>query len=185
MAAASPVWSLFHLGCYRSAVSLSALNDVPLIRQLPWWCVDQTPALVPPPAEGRSSPNTPVFPCNSFILPSFVWVYIFFSAGQVLLSTLIWCSACTSVSEGVFLIHHWREMYSTSTYSSAILFSDSKIVVLNGKKKKQLSFRVKKVDFYSGGKLLLEEYADLEVRVEEPVLRRFTSTVSIWKENKN
>ena len=57
-------------------------------------------------------------------------------------------------------------MYSTSTYSSAILFSDSKIVVLNGKKKKQLSFRVKKVDFYSGGKLLLEEYADLEVHAE-------------------
>ena len=53
------------------------------------------------------------------------------------------------------------------------------------KKKKKLSLRVKKVDFYSDGKLLLEEYADLEVRVEEPVLRRFTSTVSIWKENKN
>ena len=73
-------------------------------------------------------------------------------------------------------------MYSTSTYSSAILFSDSKIVVLNEKrekKKKNLSLRVKKVDFYSDGKLLLEEYTDLEMRVEEPVLRRFTSTVSI------
>ena len=47
------------------------------------------------------------------------------------------------------------------------------------KKKKNLSLRVKKVDFYSDGKLLLEEYTDLEMRVEEPVLRRFTSTVSI------
>ena len=28
-----------------------------------------------------------------------------------------------SVSEGVFLMYSWREMYSTSTYSSAILFS--------------------------------------------------------------
>ena len=60
------------------------------------------------------------FPSSSFILPSFVWLYIFFSAGQVLLSALSWCSACTSVSEGVFLMHPWREMYSTSTYSSAI-----------------------------------------------------------------
>ena len=31
--------------------------------------------------------------------------YIFFSAGQVLLSTLCGCSACTSVSEGVFLMY--------------------------------------------------------------------------------
>ena len=48
---------------------------------------------------------TPVSPASSFILPSFVWVYIFFSAGQVLLSALSWCSACTSVSEGVFLMY--------------------------------------------------------------------------------
>ena len=45
-----------------------------------------------------------------------------FPLSQVLLSTLSWCSACTSVSEGVFLMYPWREMYSTSTYSSAILF---------------------------------------------------------------
>ena len=42
------------------------------------------------------------------------WICIFFSAGQVLLSTLSWCSACTSVSEGVFLMHLCRETYSTS-----------------------------------------------------------------------
>ena len=62
-------------------------------------------------------------PPSSFILLSFVWFYIFFPSGQVLLSTLSWCSASTSVSEGVFLMHPWREMYSMSTYSSAILFS--------------------------------------------------------------
>ena len=61
-------------------------------------------------------------PPSSFILPSFAWVYIFFSAGQILLSALRWCSAFTSVSEGVFLMYPWREMYSTSTVSSAILF---------------------------------------------------------------
>ena len=33
------------------------------------------------------------------------------------------CSACTSVSEGVFLMYPWREMYSMSTYSYATFFS--------------------------------------------------------------
>ena len=59
---------------------------------------------------------------SSFILLSFAWVYIFFSAVQVLLPALIWCFACTSVSEGVFLMYLWREMYSMFNYSSAILF---------------------------------------------------------------
>ena len=40
-------------------------------------------------------------------------------------STLSWRSACTSVSEGVFLMYLWREKYSTFTYSSAILFFKS------------------------------------------------------------
>ena len=40
------------------------------LRQFPW-CGDQTPASVPPPAEGRSSPtNTPVFP----LVPSCYWL---------------------------------------------------------------------------------------------------------------
>ena len=62
---------------------------------------------------------------SSFILLSFAWVYIFFSAVQVLLPALIWCFACTSVSEGVFLMYPWREMYLTSTYCSTILFSSN------------------------------------------------------------
>ena len=70
-------------------------------RQLPQ-CGDQISASVSPPAEGRSSPmTTPVFPPSSPILSSFAWFYIFFSSGQVLLSALSCCSACTSVSEGV------------------------------------------------------------------------------------
>ena len=90
------------------------------LRQWPR-CGDWTSASVPPPAECRSSlTNTPAAP-SSFLLPSFAWVYLFFSTGQFLLSALSWCPACTSVSEGVFLMHPWREIYSTSTYSSAIL----------------------------------------------------------------
>ena len=120
MAPAKTVWFPFYLGYHRSAVSLSALNVSPLT-QLPW-CGVQTPASVSLPTEGRSRPtNTSVFPLSSFILPSFAWFYIFFS--KVLLYTLSWCSACTSVSECVFLMNPWKEMYSTSTYSSTILFS--------------------------------------------------------------
>ena len=51
------------------------------------------------------------------------WFSIFFSTGHVLLFTLKWYSACISVPEGVFLMYPWTEMYSRSTYSSAILFS--------------------------------------------------------------
>ena len=61
-----------------------------------------------------------VFPPSSFILLSFAWFYIFFFAGQVLLSAL--SSACTFLSEGIFLMYPWREIYSMSAYSSAILF---------------------------------------------------------------
>ena len=87
-------------------------------------CLDHTPASVPPPAKGRSCPtNNPVFPHSFFILPSFAWFYIFFSTGQVLLSTFSRCSAGTSVSEGIYLMHPWRETYSTSTYFLTILFS--------------------------------------------------------------
>ena len=115
------VWISFCLGCHRLALSLSSLN-VLWLRQLPP-CGDRNAASVPPPAEGRSSrTNSPVLPPSSFLLQSFAWVYVFFSTGQVLLSALSWCSACTSVSEGVFLIYPRREIYSMSTYS-AILFS--------------------------------------------------------------
>ena len=38
----------------------------------------------------------------------FTWFYMFFSTGQVLPSALSWCSACTFVSEGVFLMYPWR-----------------------------------------------------------------------------
>ena len=82
----------------------------------------EPPASVLLPAKGRFNPtNTSVFSPSSFVLLSFAWFYIFFSTGQVLLSILSWCSARTSVSEGVFLMYPWREMYSTSTYSSTIL----------------------------------------------------------------
>ena len=66
----------------------------------------RTPASVPPHAEGRSNPtNTPVFPPSSFVLLSFVWVYILFSTGQVLLATLSWCIPDVSVERDVLHVH--------------------------------------------------------------------------------
>ena len=59
--------------------------------------------------------------CSSEVIS--IILSLFFSTGQVLLSTVSWCSACASVSETVFLMYPWREMYSASTYSFAILFS--------------------------------------------------------------
>ena len=74
------------------------------LRQLPW-CGDGTPASVPhPPRAGPVLLTLLLFPPSSIFLPSFAWVYIFFSSGQS------WCSACTSVSEGVFLIYPWRDV---------------------------------------------------------------------------
>ena len=124
MVMARTVWFSLHLGCCRLAVSLSPLNVSPLTQTIAR-CGDQTPASVPPPAEGRSSPtNTPVFLPISFVLSSFAWFYIFFSTGQVFLSTLSRCSACTSVSESVVLMYPWREMYSCPLILLPSCYSD-------------------------------------------------------------
>ena len=81
------------------------------------WPLIQFPHL---PRAGPALLTLLIIPPSSFILPSFAWFCIFFSSGQVLLSALSWCSACTSVSEGVFPMYPWREMYSMFTYSSAV-----------------------------------------------------------------
>ena len=62
---------------------------------------------------------SPLVPSSYRVLCGSMYFFFFFSACQVLLSALSWCSACTSVSEVVFLMYLWREMYSTSTYFSA------------------------------------------------------------------
>ena len=123
MVAVRHVWFSFHLGCHRSAVSLSALNVSALTQTLAlMWGIRP---LLQFPHPRRAGPVLPtlLFPPVVPSLLSFARFYIFFSPGQVLLSTVSWRSACTSVSEGVFLMYQWREMYSMSTYSSAILFS--------------------------------------------------------------
>ena len=100
----------FHLGCHRSAVSLLDLNVSPLTQTIALlWGLDT--CFGSPTHWGQvQSYECSCFAPSSFILLSFAWFYIFFSTGQVVLCTLRWCSACTSVSEGVFLMYPWREI---------------------------------------------------------------------------
>ena len=97
LAATRTVWFLFHLGCHRSAASLSALNVSPLTQTIaPIWESDC--CFSSPPTEGWCSPtNTPVFPPGSFVVLSFAWFYTFFFSGHLPLSALSWCSWCSSV----------------------------------------------------------------------------------------
>jgi len=71
MAGARTVWFSFHLGCHRSALSLSALNVSCLTQTIAPMCRSD-PCFSSPPTEGRSSPsNTPV----SSPSPSSYWVF--------------------------------------------------------------------------------------------------------------
>ena len=113
--------------CHRSAASLSASN-ASLFQTMPQ-CGDLIPASVPLthshplPGAGPVLLTLISFPPPSFILPNFAWVCVCFSGNQVLVPTLRWCSVISSVSESVFVMYPWREVYPRSTYSSAILFS--------------------------------------------------------------
>jgi len=105
IAVARTVWFSFHLVCHRSAASLSSLNISPLTQTLALlWGLD--PCFISQTHWGQvqSSLGYCFFP-QFLCLIEFCWFYIFFSGGQVFLSFLIWCSASTSVSEGVFLMY--------------------------------------------------------------------------------
>ena len=86
----------------------------------------------PHPPEGGPSPTyTPIYPPGSFILLSFAWFYIFFSTGQVLLSAVSWCSACTSVSEVVFLIYLSVERYTPRPLLCPLVLSSLLVLILS------------------------------------------------------
>ena len=92
-------------------------------------CRDPTPPSVLQSSEVRSSSsNAPVLPLvHSSYRVLLGSMYSFpLIRYSCLLSTGV-LHACTSVSECTFLMYPWREMYSMSTYSSAILFSCWKI----------------------------------------------------------
>ena len=99
-------------------------------RQLPQWG-NRTPASVPPPAQGGFSPSNtffPLVPSSCRVLRESVYSFPLVRSSCPLSDGVL--HACTSASEAVFLMYPWRETYSTSTYSSAILFSPLIILVL-------------------------------------------------------
>ena len=60
---------------------------------------------------------------------SFVWIHMFLSAGQGLLSAVSWCSVRSSISEDVSLMNQWREKYPTSTDSSVSCHLPNSLVI--------------------------------------------------------
>ena len=70
------------------------------------------PRLVPTLTIGTCSPASPASVVSG----------IFLLGGQRLLPAYRLCSVVSSASENVFLVHPWREMCSTSTYSSTVLY---------------------------------------------------------------
>ena len=80
-----------------------------------------TSASVPPPTKGRSSPtNSPLFlllPSSYRPLHGSIYSFPLVRYSCLLSAGIL---ASTSVSEGIFQMYPWIEMYSTSTYSSDI-----------------------------------------------------------------
>ena len=118
------VWFSLYSDHHRSAASLS--NSLKCLRFVPNYCftVGISPLLqfLHPQVQVQfHSLSSFSIPC--FNLTSFAWIYIFLSSSQGRLATLSWCSVRFSSSEDVFLMHPWREKYSRSIYSSAILLS--------------------------------------------------------------
>ena len=63
------------------------------------------------------------FPLLSFVLPSYVGIFLVLSGVHGLLLVFSWCSVRIVPSVDVFLMHLWREMSYTPSYSSTILVS--------------------------------------------------------------
>ena len=120
MAVARTVSFSFCLGCHRSAVSLSASNVSSLTQTIaPMWGSD--PCFSSPTRRGQvQSYEHSCFPPSFFVLPSFRGSMYSFPLVRhaCLLSAAVLLALF--VSEGVFLMYPWREMNSTSSYSSAI-----------------------------------------------------------------
>ena len=134
------MWFSHHSDCHKSVASLSdSLKCFPSLPSNWSWCENLSSA-----SASRLYLHHPQVQvqfhslCSSFsLLPIKMWmdIYIFLSSGQGDLPVLSWFSVTTSASEEVFLVHPWREMYSTFFYSSTILFTF--LIVL---KKKYISF---------------------------------------------
>ena len=77
----------------------------------------------------------------SFVLPSYARIFPVLSSVQGPLLVFSWCSVRIDPSVDVFLMHLWREITSTSSYSSAILKKTSTFV-LNWHKKQWANLKI-------------------------------------------
>ena len=128
MAAARTVWFSFHLGCHRSAGSLSALNVSSLTQTIALlWGLDPLPQI---PTQLTAGPVlvtllfSPLVPSSYWVLHGSIYSFPLGRYSCLLSDGVL--HALLTVSDSVFLMYLWREMYSMSTYSSAILFFYSK-----------------------------------------------------------
>ena len=114
MATAKTVCFLFHLSCHKSAVSLSALNISPLTQTLA--LVWEIGPLLQFPQPPRADPVLlillffPLVPSSYRVLCECIYSFPLVRY-SCLLSTGVETVRHTFVSEGVFLIYPWREMY--------------------------------------------------------------------------
>ena len=122
------VWFSFHSDCHSHSIQLIYSCFTLQYPQILHFCPKELSHVQIWPQLHFSHPQLQIqsyslssFYPPSFVLPRFVWFYVFFSRGQVLLPILSWSSARSSVSGGIFLLYTWREMHSMSTYSSTIL----------------------------------------------------------------
>ena len=134
MAAARTVWFSFHLGCHRSAVSLSDLNVSPLAQTIaPMWGLD--PCFSSPTGQRSSPTNTPVYPPSCFILRSFAWFYIFLplvryscplSAGILHMHFCVWrCIPDVSMERDVLYIHLPCHLVSSKNFLDGLFLKSS------------------------------------------------------------
>ena len=106
-------------------------SDAPLLLQLISPLVRGLPQMWEPLHCFSSTPGAQILPCFlfssfsllSFIPPGYAGIFLVLSSAQGLLLVFSWCSVRVVPSANVFLMHLWREMNSTSSYSSAILVS--------------------------------------------------------------
>ena len=126
MAAARTVWFSFHLGCHRSAVSLSSWNVSPLTQTIvPLWGSD--PCFSSPTHWGQVQSYS--YSCFTpyFLHPTEFYQCVFFSMYMYFLVVRYSSLLSAGVLHALLRlkVYSWREMYSTSTDCSSILFSHS------------------------------------------------------------
>ena len=117
--------------------SLLTASDAPLLSQLISPSVRGLPRMWEPllcfsSPSGAQIPScflSSSFPLLSFILPSYAGIFLVLSGVQGLLLVFSQCSVRIVPSVDVSLMHLWREMNSTSSYSSAILVSTSPLLM--------------------------------------------------------